>query len=168
MKSPGLLSLLLLACGCSSEKERFDRDMQQRYERQCQKCSANYDSGDLEDAKKALTNIIALSVAERDKAKFYWRFNLVAAYSQARLAIIAEKEGREQEAQGLFASASDYMVLQKKMLREHLQETPNVDWGESATNASEIPSPEQWRTMIAKLDAVNHVRWRSLTNGLSR
>ncbi len=162
-----MLSLVLLLLGCSSEKERFDRDMQQRYERQCQQYYAVYDSGGIEAAKSALTNIIALSVGERDKAKFYWRFNLMAAFAQARLAMIAEKEGREQDAQRLFASASDYMVLQKKMLRDHLEEMPNVNWGESATNTAEIPTPAEWRTAIAKLDA-NHVRWWSLTNGLSQ
>jgi hypothetical protein len=168
MKSFGLLILLLLFSGCSSEKERFDRDMWRRYEKQCQTYYAIYDSGDIKDAKKALTNVIALSVAERDKAKFYWRFNLVAAFSEARLAVIAEREGHEQETQRLFASASDYMALQKRMLGEHLQEMPHVRWGESDTNAAEIPSPAEWRTAIGKLDAVNHVRWRSLTNGLSR
>lgn len=164
IRSLGFLSLLLLLCGCGSEKERFDRDMQQRYEAQCDKYYSVYNSGDIESAKSALTNVVALSVSERDKAKFYWRFNLIAAFSQARLAIIAEKEGHEQEAQRLFASASDYMALQKTMLREHLQEMPNVRWTESDTNAAETPSPEEWRTAIAKLDAVNHVRWRSLTN----
>lgn len=168
MKSFSLLILLLLLSGCNSEKERFDRDMWRRYEKQCQTYYALYDSGDIEDAKKALTNIIALSVVERDKAKFYWRFNLMAALAVARLAVIAEKEGHEQEAQRLFAGASDYMALQKRMLGEHLQEMPDVGWAESDTNAAEIPSPDQWRTTIAKLDAVNHVRWRSLTNGLSR
>src|SRR5207245_2868567 len=110
MKSFGLLSLLLLFSGCSSEKERFDRDMQGRYEKQCQNYYVVYDSGGIEDAKKALTNIIAVSVAERDKAKFYWRFNLAAAFAEARLAVIAEKEGYEQEAERLFASASGYMA----------------------------------------------------------
>ncbi len=167
MKSFGLLSLLLLLSSCSSEKERFDRDMQQGYEKQCQNYYATYASAGIEDAKKALTNIIALSVAERDKAKFYWRFNLIAAFAEARLAVIAEKEGHQQDAQRLFASASHYMVLQKTMLREHLQDMPNVNWGESATNAAEIATPDEWRTAIAKLDAVNHVRWSS-TNGLSR
>src|SRR3974390_50641 len=166
MKSLVSSSLLVLLCGCGSEKERFERDMQQRYEKQCANHYAIYDAGDIEDAKKALTNLITLSVAERDKAKFYWRFNLMAAFAEARLAVIAEKEGREQEAKGLFAGASDYMAQQKKMLGEHLHEMPHVIWGESATNMAEVPSPEEWRTAIAKLD--KHVRWRSLTNGLSR
>ena len=161
------LSLLVLLCGCSTEKERFQRYMQQGYEKQCARYYCIYDSGGIEDAKNALTNIISLSVAERDKAKFYWRFNLTAAYAEARLAVIAEKEGRQQEAQHLFALASDYMVQQKKMLGEHLHEMPHVIWGESATNTAEIPSPEEWKTAIAKLDAANHVRWKSLTNGLS-
>jgi hypothetical protein len=60
------------------------------------------------------------------------------------------------------------MVLQKRMLGEHLQEMPNVRWAESDTNTAEIPTPEAWRNMIDKLDAAKHVRWRSLTNGLSR
>jgi len=168
MKWLALLSLLMLLSACSSEKERFDRDMQQRYEKQCQEYYAIYDSGDIDGAKKALTNIIALSVAERDKAKFYWRFNLMAAFAEARLAVIAEKEGHEQEAQRLFASASHYMALQKTMLGEHLQEMPDVIFAEADTNAAQTPTPEEWRTGIAKLDAVNHVRWRSLTNGSSR
>ena len=168
MKSFASLTLLLLFCGCSSEKERFDRDMQQRYERQCQSYYAIYTSGGLEDAKKALTNIIALSVAERDKARFYWGFNGEAAFAEARLAVIAEKQGRQQEAQHLFVSASDYMARQKKMLGEHLQEMPHVIFAESDTNAAEIPSPDEWRTGIAKLDAAHHVRWRSLTNGSSQ
>src|SRR5689334_9557460 len=73
MRSLGFSSLLLVLCGCSSDKERFDRDMQQRYEAQCEKYYSIYDSGDIESAKKALTNVIALSVVERDKAKYYWR-----------------------------------------------------------------------------------------------
>jgi hypothetical protein len=60
------------------------------------------------------------------------------------------------------------MALQKRMLGEHLQEMPDVRWAESDTNAAEIPTPEEWKRSIAKLDEVHHVRWRSLTNGLSR
>jgi hypothetical protein len=142
--------------------------MQQRYEAQCQKYYAIYDSGDIEDARKALTNIIALSVAERDKAKFYWRFNLMAAFAEARLPVIAEKQGHEEEAEGLFVSASTYMARQKLMLAEHLQEMSDVKWTESETNAFKLPGPEEWRTTVAKLDAVNHVRWWSFTNRFSR
>src|ERR1043166_4858611 len=103
MKSLVSAGLFVLLCGCGSEKERFDRDMQQRYEKQCGQYYAIYDAGGIEDAKSALTNIVTFSVAERDKAKFCWRFNLNAAYAEARLAVIAEKQGREQEAQQLFA-----------------------------------------------------------------
>jgi hypothetical protein len=168
MKSFALITPLLLLCGCSSEKERFDRDMQHRYEVQCANYYSIYDSGDIGSAKQALADIIQLSVSERDKARFYWRFNLVAAFSEARLAVIAEMEGNQEEAGRLFARASDYMALQKKMLREHLQEMPGVNWGESATNAAEVPTPDEWRDAIAKLDAASHVRWKSPNQTVQR
>lgn len=164
MKSFALIALLLLLCGCSSEMERFRRDMQQRYEVQCDKYYSVYDTGDVESAKRALQDVITLSLAERNKAKYYWRFNLMVAFAQARLAVIAEAEGHEQEAQHLFASASDYMALQKTMLREHLQEMPHVRFAESDTNSQETPNPDQWRKGIAALDAANHVRWKSPNN----
>ena len=161
MKSPvHIAALLLLLCGCTSEKERFDRDMQGRYEVQCDRYYSIYAS-DRGHAKKALEDVITLSVAERDKAKFYWRFNLMVAFAEARLAVMAEEDGHEQEAQRLFASASRYMALQKTLLREHLKDFPNVDFGESATNSAVTPTPDEWRAGIAKLDAASHVRWKS-------
>jgi hypothetical protein len=162
MRPTALLALVVFVCGCGSEKERFDRDMMHRYEVECAKYYAIYDSGDIERAKKALRDIVAFSVAERDRAKFYWRFNLMAAYAQARLAVIAESQGNKQEAQRLFGSASKYMALQKTMLAQHLQEMPNVQWAEADTIATETPTPDQWRKGIAALDAHNHVRWKSL------
>ncbi|HZF01869.1 MAG TPA: hypothetical protein VE344_08245 [Methylomirabilota bacterium] len=160
MKPSILIVALMLLCGCTSEKERFDRDMREHYEAQCDKYFAIYAS-DKHKAKKALEDTITLSLAERNKAKYYWRFNLNIAFSEARLAVMAEDEGRKQDAQRLFSSASDYMALQKTMLREHLQEMPNVKFGESATNSAETPTPDQWREAIAKLDAANNVRWKS-------
>jgi hypothetical protein len=161
MKPFALTMLLLLLCGCSSEQERFERDMSLRYEVQCGKYYSIYNSGDIASAKKALADIIQLSVSERDKAKFYWRFNLLAAFAEARLAVIAETEGHQEEADRLFARASDYMVLQKTMLREHLHEMPHVRWSESDTNAASVATADEWRHAIAKLDAVSHVRWKS-------
>ena len=159
MKSFVLMAALLLLCGCSSQK-RFERDMQAHYEVQCDKYFAIYAS-DKSQAKKALEDTIALSLAERDKAKYYWRFNLIIAFSEARLAVMAEDDGREQEARRLFTSASHYMTLQKTLLREHLKDFPNVNFGEDATNSAITPTPDQWRTGIEKLDAANHVRWKS-------
>jgi hypothetical protein len=157
MKSFALMAALLLLCGCSSQK-RFERDMRAHYEVQCDKYFAIYAS-DKSQAKKALEDTIALSLAERDKAKYYWRFNLIIAFSEARLAVMAQDDGHEQEAQRLFASASHYMALQKTLLREHLKDFPDVDFGEDATNSAVTPTADQWRTGIAKLDAANHVRW---------
>jgi hypothetical protein len=160
-----LAAMLLLLCGCTDAKKRFYNDMQERYEVQCDKYFSIYAS-DRGQAKTALENTITLSLAERDKAKFYWRFNINIAFSEARLAVMAEDDGREQEAQRLFTSASDYMALQKTMLREHLQEMPHTKWAESDTNSAETPTPDQWRKAIAALDAANHVRWKSPNNAL--
>jgi hypothetical protein len=160
-----IAALLLLLCGCTNEKQRFDRDMWGRYEVRCDKYFSIYAS-DKGQAKKALEDTIALSLVERDKAKYYWRFNLIIAFSEARLAVMAEDDGHEQEAQHLFASASAYMALQKTMLREHLQEMPNVRFGDAATNSAETPTPDQWRDAIAKLDAANNVRWKSPNKAL--
>jgi DNA primase large subunit len=109
MRALVFITAVFLLCGCTSEKKRFDRDMQERYELQCNRYYTIYAS-DREQAKKALEDIIALSVAERDKARFYWRFNAMAALAEARLAVISEQEGHAQEAQRLFASASQYMA----------------------------------------------------------
>jgi hypothetical protein len=155
-----IAALLILLCGCTNERQRFDHDMLGRYEVQCDKYFSIYAS-DKRQAKKALEDTIAFSLAERDKAKFYWRFNLIIAFSEARLAVMAEDDGHKQEAQRLFASASRYMVLQKTLLCEHLKDFPNVNFGEDATNSAVIPTPDQWRTGIEKLDAANHVRWKS-------
>jgi len=159
------LFILLLLCGCSSRRQRFYRDMQDNYEVQCDKYFSIYAS-DRTKAEKAMEDTIELSLAERDKAKFYWRFNLMIAGSEARLAVMAEKEGREEDAQHLFASASVYMALQKKMLRDHLWEMPHTRFAESATNPADVPTPDEWRKRIAALDLANHVRWKS-TNAVS-
>ncbi len=162
MKPIAFIALLLVVSGCGSSKERFERDMLQRYEPQCEKYYAIYDAGDIESAKRALRDIIELSVAERNKAKFYWRFNVMAALASARLAVIAEAEGHNEEAQRLFASASEYMALQKTMLAQHLQEMPNVQFAQEDTDPAITPTPDEWRKSIGALDARNHVRWRSL------
>src|SRR6185295_7523420 len=91
--------LLLSLCGCTSEEERFRRDMQQRYEATCDQYFSIYASSDNDGAKKALGQIIDLSLSEKGKARHYWRFNLLIAYSQARLAVIAESEGKKVEAE---------------------------------------------------------------------
>ena len=166
MRSFALIALLLLLCGCGSEKERFDRDMTRHYEVQCDKYYSIYLAGDKKNAKQALQNIIELSLAERSKAKYYWRFNLTVAFAQARLAVIAEDDGHKQEAQDLYASASNFMALQKITLREHLKDMPHVIFAESDTNPAETPTPGQWRKWVTTLDANNHIRWKSPGNVL--
>jgi hypothetical protein len=63
--------LLLTLSGCASEQERFDQDMRQHYEVQCDKYYSVYATGDIQNAKQAMQNMISYSIAERDKAKFY-------------------------------------------------------------------------------------------------
>src|SRR5579863_6544561 len=139
-----VIMLLAVLCGCSSRKQ-FDRDMQQRYEVQCDKDLSVYESSDIEGAKKELHDIIDLSLAERNKARYYWRFNLLIADSQARLAIIAEHQGDTNEAQRLFASASDYMALQNKAFRQEMQRERNIYFAGEDTNSAVRMTPDQWR-----------------------
>jgi hypothetical protein len=133
------------------ERRRFLVDMAQ-YEAACNQASAIYASGDIETAKKALGEIIDLSLAERQKAKRYWPFNLMIAYSRARLAVIAESQGQREEADRLFKSASVYMVLQSRALAH---EQGQKDLSDNEANFS----PARWRPIVAALDKRSNVHW---------
>ena len=152
-------ALLLLLAGCVPGRERFDRDMEQHYEVQCGLYYSVYASSDIEGAKKALDELIALSLAEKSKAKYYWRFDTMIAFAQARLAVIAEYQGDEMQAGRLFSSASDYQLRGDEALRR--------DMGKGGTPDDLIINggftPEQWRKAVAEIDENNfhHVRWKS-------
>jgi hypothetical protein len=134
------------------ERRRFLVDMA-RYEAACGQSWAIYASGDIEAAKQALSQVIELSLAERKNAKRYWAFNLVIAYAQARLAVIAEYQGRREEAERLFKSASIYMVLQSRALAH--------EQGQTGMSDSEARfSPARWRYIVAALDKRSNVHWR--------
>lgn len=156
MKLRALSILLVLLCGCGSEEKRFYRDMQDRYEVQCDKYYSNYDSGGVEDAKKALHDVIGLSLAEKGKAKFYWRFDIMIAFAQARLAVMAETQGDKGEATRLFAIASAYESTGEAAFNQDLRKS-----GINSTSVSTW-TPDQWRKAIASLDQQHHVRWKSL------
>jgi hypothetical protein len=154
-----LAILLLLSCGgCASEEERFRRDMQQRYEAACDHYFSIYASSDKDGAKKALGQMINLSLTERGNAKHYWRFNLVIAYAQARLAVIAEREGNKEEAERLFASASDYMVLQNRAFSQECRRT-HVNAPEYSDDEARF-TPDRWRKNVAALNKKESVRWK--------
>src|SRR5436305_586426 len=83
----GVLAIVLfrfaLVVGCAhrtpppSSQAEFRRDMQQRYEATCDHYFSIYASSDRDGAKKALGQIIDLSLSEKGKARHYWRFNLL-------------------------------------------------------------------------------------------
>ena len=157
MKSLVAISILVLLCGCTSEDERFRRDMK-RYEETCDRYFATYASSDIEGAKKALGQIIDLSLAERKKATRYWRFNLLIAYSQARLAVIAESQGKKEEAERLFESASEYNVIQNQAFSQESGRT-HVEFKAYSDDDARF-TPDRWRKNVAALDKQANVRWK--------
>ncbi|HSY19323.1 MAG TPA: hypothetical protein VK815_13350 [Candidatus Acidoferrales bacterium] len=159
MRALTFIAAVFLLCGCTSEKRRFDRDMQERYEVQCDKYYSAYCSGSIEDAKKTLHDIIDLSQAEKGKAKFYWRFDAMIAFAEARLAVIAEMQGHEDEASRLFAVASDDKVSGDEAFRVECRKEGDIDM--KSLGSVQRMTPELWRKAIAALDKVNHVKWES-------
>src|SRR5439155_11038505 len=95
---------------------------------------------------------------EKGKARHYWRFNLLIAYSQARLAVIAESEGKKDEAERLFASASEYMVLQTCAFAEECRRTHVQVLGYSDVETRF--TPDRWRKNVAALDLKANVKWK--------
>jgi hypothetical protein len=164
MRALAFIATVFLLCGCTSVKLRFDRDMQERYEVQCDKYYSAYCSGSIEDAKKALHDIIDLSQAEKSKAKFYWRFDTMIAFSEARLAVIAEKQGHEDEASRLFEVASADEVSGDEAFRVECRKEGDIDM--QSFGLVQRWAPEQWRKAIAALDKVNHVKWESPNTSL--
>jgi hypothetical protein len=150
--------LLFVLTGCVSERERFDRDMEQHYEVQCDRYYSVYASSDIEGAKKALDDVIALSLAEKNRARFYWRFDIMIAFAQARLAVIAEHQGQKDEAERLFASASDYQVRGDKALSREMQRGGSTD----NVGSEKGFTPAEWRKAVREIDAHLHVKWDSL------
>jgi hypothetical protein len=156
MKLVPLSIILLLVCGCSSEKERFYRDMRDRYEVQCDKFYAIYDAGDVGSATKALRDVIDVSLAEKAKAKYYWRFDIMIAFAKARLAVIAEMQGDKVNATDLFASASAYEMSGEIALDQDVR-----TGGSGRSVGAKAWTSAQWRKAIAALDKNMHVRWKS-------
>jgi hypothetical protein len=138
--------------------------MLRHYEVKCDEYYSVYASSDIAGAKKALGDVIDLSLAEKKNAKYYWRFNLAIAFSQARLAVIDESQGEKEEAARLFASASDFMVLQTKAFREEMRKTGDVGFTDKDSDAEVRWTPDQWRKAIAALDKQSNVRWSSSGN----
>jgi len=163
MKHLLAIALLLSLCGCTSQEERFRRDMQQRYEATCDHYFSIYASSDRDGAKKALGQIVDFSLSEREQAKHYWRFNLLIAYSQARLAVIAESEGNREEAERLFASASDYMVLQNRTFSQECRRT-HVNRPEYSDAEARF-TPDRWRHNVEALDQKENVKWKEPQGG---
>ena len=159
MRVLAFIAVVFLLCGCTSEEQRFDRDMQERYEVQCDKYYSTYCSGSIEDAKKALHDIIDILQAEKSKAKFYWRFDINIAFAEARLAVIAEKQGHEDEASRLFEIASDDKVSGDEAFRVECRKEGDIDM--KSLGSVQRMTPEQWRKAIAALDKVNQVKWES-------
>jgi hypothetical protein len=164
MKFVMVIALSALLCGCDSEKDQFNQKMLHGYEVKCEQYYSVYDSSDIESAKKALHDVIDLSLAERSKAKYYWRFNLIIAGSDARLAVIAEIQGNKKEADQFFASASDYMVLQNKAFNQEMQRTSNVQSVKTETETVERMTPDQWRKWVAALDKQHNIKWKPSNN----
>ena len=156
MKSLVPISILLLLCGCRSSDARFQGEMK-RYEETCDRYFATYASSDIDGAKKALGQIIDLSLDERRKATLYWRFNLQIAYSQARLAVIAEHQGKKEEVDRLFASASEFNVIQNQAFNQELRRT-HVQFKQYSDDEARF-TPDRWRTNVAALDKKFSVRW---------
>lgn len=146
-------SILFITCGCTSEEERFQHDMWRRYETACDRFMEDYASGDVVRAKAALGQIVSLSEAELQKATYYWRFHLLIAYSQARLAVIAEGERDHALADQLFASASTHMVAQNRAIASHSRRPPEFSDEEARF------TPARWRKNVALLDKKLHLKW---------
>ena len=150
-------ALMLLLTGCDSGKVRFNRYMWQHYEVTCHRYYSIYWTSDIEDAKKSLYDLIDLSLAEQSKAKYYWPFDTNIAFAKARLALIAEHQGQKQEAERLFASASDYLMRGEKAIRLDMDREGNTN---NVPNQKAV-TPAEWRMAIKKLDANHHVKWYS-------
>jgi hypothetical protein len=137
---------------------RFEQNMEHGYEATCDKYYSIYGSSDVEGAKKALNDVIDISLAERSKTKYYWRFNIIIAGSEARLAVIAESQGNKKEADRLFASASDHELIGDEAFRRELRKEGGVDMRSVDANPVKRRTPDEWREFVAKLD--KNVRWK--------
>lgn len=149
-------ALLILLTGCGDDdRARFNRDMLQHYEVPLHRYYAIYESSDIDGAKKALNDVIALSLAQKSKAKYYWPFDTQIAFAQARLAVIAEHQGQGQEAERLFASASAYMMRGEKAMILDMQRDGNTN---DVSNEKAV-TPAQWRKAVRERDTQHHVKW---------
>jgi hypothetical protein len=163
-----LFGTTLFCAACSVYESytylRFEQNMLRHYEVKCDEYYSIYASSDIAGAKKALGDTIDLSLTEKKKASHYWRFDLAIAFSQARLAVIDENQGDNEEAARLFSSASDYMVLQTKAFREEMRKTGDVRFTDKDSDAEVRWTPDRWRQAIAALDKQSNVRWKSSNN----
>lgn len=140
----------------------FVRNMWSGYEKTCGKYYAIYDSSDIENAKKALHDVIQVSLAQRSKAKYYWRFNGIIAYAEARLAVIEELQGDKKEADRLFASATDHWVLGEVAFRQQMRKEGGVDMRSLDADPVQKPTPDQWREYVSLLD--KNTKWKKPNN----
>jgi hypothetical protein len=131
------------------------------YEIRIGKLYDTYASSDIAGAKKALRDMIELSLAEKKQARFYWRFDLITAFSQARLAVIAESQGETNEAAQLYAQASDNMVVQTEAFRQAMRMEGSVEFTDSDSEAEKRWTPDQLRKVVTALDKQNYIRWKS-------
>jgi hypothetical protein len=145
------IGALVIRTFAAVEDKRFLTDMS-RYDEKCGRLFRIYASSDMETGRKALGQIIDLSLAEKSKATSYWNFNVELAFSLARLAVMAEAQGKREEAGRLFASASEYMVLQNRAI--------NRAQGFQGYSDDEARyTPVRWRMLIAALDKHANVQW---------
>jgi hypothetical protein len=150
------IGTLVIRTFTSIEQKHFLIEMS-RYDENCGRLFRIYASSDIETGKQALGQIIDLSVAERLKAMRYWRFNLEIAFSRARLAVIAETQGKKEEANCLFASASEYMVLQNRAIGR-------ANGFQKYSDDEARYTPDRWRMMVAALDKHANVKWKKTPN----
>jgi hypothetical protein len=148
----------ILRARSRSEGKGFAADIR-RYDDSCGRQTAIYRSTDIEAAKRALQRIVELSLAERQKATRDGPFNVMIAFSLARLAVIAELQNQPKEAERLFTSASVYRVLE---IRAWNRERGYKKQPETKR------SPDEWRHIISLLEKRSHPKWNSGPNQAPR
>jgi hypothetical protein len=159
MKPLLAIFVFALLAGCNLAEKRFQREMA-GYEKSCAAYFGSYVASDVAGAKKALREIIELSNAKQKVTTRYWRFNLMIAFSYARLAVIAEAEGNKAEALQLFSTASDFQLAQDRAFRAHLRSVPNVYSATEDSDEYHRLLPDQWRDIIRQLDRPLGVKWK--------
>ena len=159
MRRAIILGAVLLLVGCGRADRKFHVDID-RYEKVCADHYRVYFTGDVATAKDALHQIITLSLAEQERAKGYWRFDHQIACAYARLAVIADYEGEKDEAERLFAKASEFDLAQQKAFRAYLRSKPNVYSSEEDSDEYAARSVAEWKSFVDYLDSEFGVKWK--------